>query len=74
MVIKHLFEERDRVCGLALWLFADFRSSEFLPRPLQRPRGFNNKGCVDEYRRPKLSFDLVKQKFLPLIIEKNLGD
>ncbi len=63
VVITHLFETRSRVCGLALWLFADFRSSEALPKPLGRPRGFNNKGCLDEYRRPKLSFDLVKEKF-----------
>ena len=61
MVISHLFETRERVCGLALWLFADFRSSE--ERAIGRPRGFNNKGCVDEYRRPKLSFGLVKEKF-----------
>ena len=63
IVIEHLFETRHRVCGLALWVFADFRSIETTQRLLGRPRGYNNKGCVDEYRRPKLSYDLVKEKY-----------
>jgi beta-glucuronidase len=66
VVITHLFENRDRACGLALWLFADFRSTEALPKPLGRPRGFNNKGCLDEYRRPKMSVALVTEKFRQL--------
>ena len=31
-------------------------SAEEISRMLMRPRGFNNKGVVDEYRRPKLAF------------------
>jgi beta-glucuronidase len=62
-VIRHLFIDRQRACGLSLWLFNDFRSME-QPRPaVGRGRGYNNKGVVDEYRRPKLSYDVVKKMF-----------
>jgi beta-glucuronidase len=30
---------------------------------VHRPRGFNNKGIVDEYRRPKIAYQIVKQLF-----------
>lgn len=62
-VIRHLFIDHDRVMGLSIWLFGDFRSSEAVSRILWRGRGFNNKGVVDEYRRPKQSYDLVKAHF-----------
>ncbi len=62
-VIRHLFMNRDRVRGLSIWLFGDFRTSEGVPRVLGRGRAFNNKGVVDEYRRPKQSYELVKNLF-----------
>ena len=63
VVIEHLFETRARVCGISVWQFCDCRTSEQVGRILGRPRGFNNKGVVDEYRRPKLAFDVVKRRF-----------
>jgi beta-glucuronidase len=57
--IRHLFVERDRVCGLAIWVLADFRTPQAMPRVLIRPRAYNHKGLVDEYRRPKLSAEIV---------------
>ena len=30
-------------------------------RALQRPRNYNNKGLLDEYRRPKLSYYAVRR-------------
>ena len=51
-----------RVTGLFIWMFADARiSTERLGD--WRPRGRNNKGVVDEYRRPKLSYHAVKELF-----------
>ena len=51
-----------RVTGLFIWMFADTRiSSERFGH--WRPRGRNNKGVVDEYRRPKLSYHAVKELF-----------
>ena len=61
IVIRHLFDTRHRAAGLAIWQFCDIRSSESIGRILGRPRGFNNKGIVDEYRRPKSGYEIVKK-------------
>ena len=47
--------------GVFLWQFADVRVDESWA--MSRPRTHNNKGVVDEYRRPKLSYKLVKELF-----------
>ena len=47
--------------GIFLWQFADVRVDESWA--MSRPRTHNNKGVVDEYRRPKLSYKLVKELF-----------
>lgn len=65
-VIRHMFDDSSRFCGLAIWQFCDVRSSEQVARTLGRPRGFNNKGVVDEYRRPKLAYALVKERYTAL--------
>jgi len=65
-VIRHLFFENDRTCGISLWQFCDCRSSEAGFKIMRRPRGFNNKGIVDEYRRPKLAYETVKELFTSL--------
>ena len=49
------FIDRDEIDGLALWQFCDCRTYGS-GRALTRPRGFNNKGIVDEYRRPKAAY------------------
>jgi beta-glucuronidase len=61
--LTHLLADSGRWCGVALWQFCDIRSSEQTHRALGRPRSFNNKGLVDEYRRPKQAYDLVKRHF-----------
>lgn len=52
----------DGVTGTYAWQFADCRVTEgwFAVRPRTR----NNKGIVDEYRRPKLAYETVQQVFL----------
>ncbi len=62
MIIRHLFVERQRVCGLGIWLYNDFRT----PDSVWRPRGINDKGVVDEYRRPKAAYETVKRQFRSL--------
>jgi len=62
-VIRHMFIDRDRFCGLAIWQFCDIRTSENVKTALGRPRGFNNKGLVDEYRREKLACETVRELF-----------
>lgn len=63
MVIRHLFVDDDRTAGISLWQFCDCRTSEAGFKIMRRPRGFNNKGIVDEYRRPKLAYERVKKLF-----------
>lgn len=54
--------ERKDVAGFYIWHLFDFRTDQRdAERVLRRPRGYNNKGLLDEYRRPKLSFWTVQQ-------------
>lgn len=50
------------ITGVALWQFCDCRTHRGA-YALGRPRAFNNKGTVDEYRRPKLAYEVVKNIF-----------
>ena len=49
------------VMGIFLWQFADVRVAE--EWAMSRPRTYNNKGVVDEYRRPKMVYQVVKALF-----------
>ena len=51
----------DDISAVFIWQFADCRVDDSVA--LFRPRTFNNKGVVDEYRRKKLCFDIVKKHF-----------
>ena len=61
--VLNYFDATQRIAGIALWQFMDCRTYS-TSRALTRPRAFNNKGLFDEYRRPKLSFDIVSKHFL----------
>ena len=49
-----------RFCGLVFWLFCDAKS---YINSSGRTRGFNNKGFLDEYRRPKLAWKIIDRYF-----------
>jgi Beta-galactosidase/beta-glucuronidase len=51
-----------RCSGIALWHFADVRTYSG-GWSLKRPRTFNNKGTLDEYRRPKEAYAVVREIF-----------
>jgi len=55
-------EDNPRCSGIALWHFSDVRTYG-RGLSLKRPRTFNNKGTLDEYRRPKLAFAAVRSVF-----------
>lgn len=55
-ILKH-----EGISGVYIWQFCDGRVCDSWFNI--RPRTMNNKGIVDEYRRPKLSYDAVKQIF-----------
>ncbi|MBQ8639097.1 MAG: hypothetical protein IJ468_08005 [Lachnospiraceae bacterium] len=51
----------DACTGVYIWQYCDVRvSNEWFA---SRPRTRNNKGIVDEYRRPKLAYETVKRIF-----------
>ena len=50
------------IAGLALWQFCDGRTYRGA-NALGRPRSFNNKGTLDEYRRPKMAYETVREIF-----------
>lgn len=62
IVCREVIEDK-RHLGVCLWHFSDARTYSG-GRALGRPRAFNNKGTFDEYRRPKLSRDVIKNRFL----------
>lgn len=51
----------EKVIGTYIWQFCDIRTAEDME--IYRPRSFNNKGLVDEYRRPKESFWKVQELY-----------
>jgi len=51
-----------RCCGIAIWHFSDVRTYGG-GWSLKRPRTFNNKGILDEYRRPKAACGVVREIF-----------
>ena len=52
-----------RYCGVTLWQLTDNKSFVHAGQIRIKPRGFNCAGLMDEYRRPKLAFDMVKRLF-----------
>lgn len=55
-----IYQNHQDVCGTYIWQFCDVRVTEE-EWAMKRPRSMNNKGIVDEYRRPKLAYDVVKK-------------
>lgn len=53
--------EQEGCSGIYIWQFCDVRVCDSWFD--KRPRTMNNKGVVDEYRRPKLSYDVVKKLY-----------
>ena len=56
-----LFHRHERVVGSFIWQFADMRTSR--EAGLNRARSFNNKGVMNEYRKPKLAFREAKRLY-----------
>lgn len=57
------YMSRPEIVGNLLWQFCDCRVTEENNWFMTRARTHNNKGVVDDYRRPKLAFETVKSKF-----------
>ncbi len=55
----------DRWSGVAFWQFCDTKTYSDV-HSLMRPRGFNNKGSVTEYRIPKLAWRKLAERMAEL--------
>lgn len=53
----------ENISGVFIWQFADCRITEESVWFATRARCHNNKGIVDEYRRPKIAYDVIKEMF-----------
>lgn len=56
-----LFMKDPDICGTFPWQFCDSRTGGALT--MNRPRGFNNKGLVNEYRKPKMAYEELKRRY-----------
>ncbi len=68
-VLKELIESlsaSDEISGVAIWQFADCRVDDDFRDWNSRPKTQNNKGIVDQFRNPKMSYYTVKECFSKL--------
>lgn len=56
-----LFHRDPMMCGTYVWQFCDIRTCR--RQGLDRARGFNNKGLVNEYRKPKAAYHAVRRLY-----------
>lgn len=65
-ILKNLIERfysMDNVAGMIVWMYADGRVDNDFTDWNSRPMTQNNKGVVDIYRRPKISYYTVSELF-----------
>lgn len=58
-----VYRADNRLTGVFIWQFADCRVTEEGEWFRSRARCHNNKGVLDEYRRPKAAYDVVKEGY-----------
>ena len=58
-----VYMNNPQISGTFIWMFADCRVCEENNWFSTRARGHNNKGVVDEYRRPKIAYQTVKNHY-----------
>ena len=58
LVLEEVFDNA-RYSGVAIWQFCDVRTHLGTTGILSKPRGFNNKGVLDPYRKPKLAWRMI---------------
>ncbi|MBQ8309983.1 MAG: beta-glucuronidase [Clostridia bacterium] len=63
-----VFHAHKDVVGSFIWQFCDMRTC--LEAGINRARGFNNKGLLNEYRKPKLAYLAAKNAYLAFAQEE----
>ncbi len=56
-----LFGKMECIAGTFIWQYCDIRTPK--ENELSRPRSFNNKGVLNEYRNPKLAYWVVEKRY-----------
>lgn len=56
-----LFHSHPSVVGFYVWQFCDIRTCK--DAGINRARGFNNKGVLNEHRKPKLAFKAIQKLY-----------
>lgn len=64
-----LFHSRAEIAGAFVWQFCDIRTCAEMG--FSRARGFNNKGLLNEARRPKAAYYAVKSCYFDFLKEEN---
>jgi beta-glucuronidase len=57
--VLKLFYNTPGIVGSFIWQYCDIRTAKEME--MKRPRSFNNKGIVNEYRNPKLAYWSVQK-------------
>lgn len=57
----NLFLNHPRLAGTYIWQYCDIRTAKEME--MGRARSFNNKGIVNEYRKPKMAYWTVKKLY-----------
>jgi beta-glucuronidase len=63
-----LFFSREEYSGCYIWQYCDMRTAREMGN--DRARSFNNKGIVNEYRKPKMAYGAIKELYGKLSEEK----
>lgn len=56
-----IFRKHPEIGGMMIWQYCDIRVRT--AQAMSRPRTFNNKGMVNEYRQPKMAYYTVKKMY-----------
>ena len=59
----NVYMKRPEIAGTYIWQFADCKVTEDDQWFQSRAGSKNNKGIVDQYRRPKLAFEIIKKHY-----------
>ena len=62
------FHKDDMMVGFYVWQYCDMRTCK--PAGINRARGFNNKGIVNEYRKPKAAYFALSKLYHDFIEEE----
>ena len=66
-----LFHHVSKISGCFVWQFSDIRTCREMGN--DRARGFNNKGVLNEYRKPKMAYFKIREHFRKFATEEDEG-